>query len=197
MERLFEELIQGVLVGPFGSVDGFIDDRHAEALRHRIEQLEAEDALRHAGIGQLADFQKNTRVRSDRIFWMDPFSEHPAEKAFFQQVDLFVRYLNLTCFTSINAYEFHLTKYDVGAFYDRHVDQFRNDSGRQFSLICYLNENWCQGDGGELALFVDDAEHHVAPLAGRSVFFRSNEIEHAVLETSTPRLSVTGWLKTI
>ena len=32
--------------------------------------------------------------------------------------------------------------------------------------------------------------------AGKSVFFKSNELEHEVLVTYLPRMSITGWLKT-
>ena len=67
-------------------------------------------------------------------------------------MDKFVSHLNSTCYTGISSYEFHYTLYEAGSFYKKHIDQFRNNDSRQFSMIIYLNKNWEEDDGGELCI---------------------------------------------
>jgi SM-20-related protein len=86
--------------------------------------------------------------------------------------------------------------YEKGSFYKRHLDQFRNDNGRAFSMIMYLNADWELKDGGELCVYHAEHTQTISPQNGKCVFFRSNELEHEVLMTQAPRLSITGWLKT-
>uniref|UniRef100_UPI004047D529 2OG-Fe(II) oxygenase family protein n=1 Tax=Flavobacterium sp. TaxID=239 RepID=UPI004047D529 len=40
-----------------------------------------------------------------------------------------------------------------------------------------------------------DVTQKIAPTNRKTVFFKSNELVHEVLETHKPRLSVTGWLR--
>ena len=111
-------------------------------------------------------------------------------------MDDFVQYLNETCYTGITSYEFHYAMYEKGSFYKRHLDRFRNDDRRLFSMITYLNADWQEGDGGELSIFHDDGQtQNISPTNGKSVFFKSDELEHEVLKTIVPRMSITGWLR--
>ena len=59
----------------------------------------------------------------------------------------------------------------------------------------YLNAGWLADDGGELCIHQNNVTQLIAPTNGRSVFFKSSELEHEVLLTQKPRLSITGWLK--
>jgi SM-20-related protein len=118
------------------------------------------------------------------------------ENLFFDLMDRFVAYLNSTCYTGITGYEFHYALYETGSFYKRHLDQFRSNKSRAFSMIMYLNADWETKDGGELCVYHADRIQTIAPENGKCVFFRSNELEHEVLVTHKPRLSITGWLKT-
>ena len=108
----------------------------------------------------------------------------------------FILYLNQTCYTGITGFEFHYALYEKGSFYAKHLDQFKQQSSRAFSMMHYLNEDWKKADGGELCLHLGNELQLVAPISGTSVFFKSNEIPHAVLKTQKNRLSITGWLKT-
>ncbi|MNL15131.1 2OG-Fe(II) oxygenase superfamily protein [compost metagenome] len=111
-------------------------------------------------------------------------------------MDIFVSYLNRTCYTGITGYEFHYTLYEKGSFYKKHVDQFRNNEVRQYSMIMYLNAGWKEKDGGQLCIHHPDHLQNIAPMAGKSVFFKSSDLPHEVLRTNKPRMSITGWLKT-
>ena len=98
--------------------------------------------------------------------------------------------------TGINGYEFHYALYETGSFYKKHIDQFRNNPSRQYSMIIYLNTDWVAGDGGQLSIHqVGKASQEIDPTGGKTVFFKSSELEHEVLVANKPRISITGWLK--
>ncbi len=102
----------------------------------------------------------------------------------------------MTCYTGITDCEFHYTRYAPGSFYTKHYDRFQNDSSRAYSMVMYLNENWKKEDGGELCLHHENKTQLIAPQNGTCIFFQSDKMEHEVLQTNKPRLSITGWLKT-
>jgi SM-20-related protein len=62
-------------------------------------------------------------------------------------------------------------------------------------MISYLNANWQEKDGGELLIHQPHHNQKISPTQGKTVFFKSNELEHEVLVTQERRMSVTGWLK--
>jgi SM-20-related protein len=152
--------------------------------------------MHRAGIGNDMLQNHDMAVRSDLIYWLDRSHNDPVEDNFLDLIDEFVTYLNATCYTGITGYEFHYALYEEGSFYHRHLDRFRNNADREFSMIVYLNADWQQDDGGELCIHQNGNQRNISPLAGKSVFFRSNELEHEVLLTQKPRMSITGWLKT-
>ena len=110
-------------------------------------------------------------------------------------IDLFVLHLNSTCYTGIIAYEFHYVYYESGSFYKKHIDQFKNNDSRQYTMIFYLNENWELKDGGELCIHHSEKLQNISPQNGKSVFFKSSEVLHEVLTTNKERFSITGWFK--
>ncbi len=57
-----------------------------------------------------------------------------------------------------------------------------------------MNDDWKFGNGGELKIFSEHGDEIIAPIGNRLVLFRSDTIEHEVLETATSRKSLTGWL---
>ena len=148
-----------------------------------------------AGTGNSDVIVQDKTFRTDRIYWLDRKHNDPFENAFFNMMDAFIIHLNSNCYTGITGYEFHYTLYEVGSFYKKHIDQFRNSDSRKFSMIFYMNPDWLDGDGGELCVYKNEEEQKISPLNGRVVFFKSNELPHEVLVTNKPRLSITGWLK--
>ena len=127
------------------------------------------------------------------IYWLDRSHNDLSENAFFDLMDEFVSYLNASCYTGITGYEFHYALYPKGSFYKKHVDQFKNNAVRQFSMITYLNTDWKQEDGGELCVYQNGTQQNIAPTAGKSIFFKSSELEHEVLLSNKARMSITGW----
>jgi SM-20-related protein len=193
----FEALIQGLIDQGFGSCDGFLDEETISGLRNQLLILHKENKMFPAGIGKNLQHQINTLVRGDLIRWLDPESENIHERNFLQKIERFTRYLNQTCFTNIRSFEFHYAYYERNSFYKRHIDQFKYDSGRKYSLVLYLNEDWHPSDGGSLSLYLPDGTiQQQEPIEGRAVLFKSDKLEHEVRPSTTRfRLSVAGWLK--
>jgi SM-20-related protein len=54
---------------------------------------------------------------------------------------------------------------------------------------------WKETDGGKLKFFIDHKTLEIAPKENSMIFFNSQTMEHEVLETHVPRLSITGWLR--
>ncbi|RYG16446.1 MAG: 2OG-Fe(II) oxygenase [Chitinophagaceae bacterium] len=195
MQKIFDELIDSFIKDKVGIAENFLSISLAGHLKENLFALLKNNQLATAGIGNQKVVDHDKLIRSDRIYWLDRKNENVHENAFFDLMDLFVAYLNKTCYTGITGYEFHYTLYEKGAFYLQHLDQFRNNDSRKYSMIMYLNASWKTDDGGELCIHHVDQTQLISPTEGKSVFFKSDELVHEVLLTHQQRLSITGWLK--
>jgi SM-20-related protein len=195
MENSFETLIASYIENKVGISEHFLSDELANNLKQNLLSLNDNNQLLAAGTGNDNKLVHNAKVRSDTIYWLDKKHNNAHENAFFVQIEAFIVYLNQSCFAGITGYEFHYSLYEKGSFYKKHLDQFQDNSNRQFSMISYLNSNWQSQDGGELLIHQTNNNQTIAPTQGKTVFFKSNELEHEVLETNEIRMSVTGWLK--
>lgn len=192
---VFDELINDLIEKDFSFTDKmFPKDLLSNLLVNLNIKLENRQ-MKAAGIGNKFVYQRNLEVRGDVISWLDNNGSDVHELEFFKIVDDFISYLNSTCYSGINDSEFHYAVYDEGSFYKKHIDQFKSDFGRKYSMVTYLNENWNILDGGELMIYDDLNKIKIEPLFGRTVFFRSDIIEHEVLITNRQRFSIAGWLK--
>lgn len=178
-----------------GIAQDFLNVPLAKHLKNNLIKLYQNRLMNSAGTGNEQAAVLNRLVRSDMIYWLDRKHNDVHENDFFDLMDSFVLYLNQTCYTGIKSYEFHYTLYEKGSFYQKHTDQFQQNGSRAFSMVMYLNENWTTKDGGELCIYHLDNVQQVTPTNGKSVFFKSDELAHEVLQTNTPRMSITGWLK--
>jgi len=192
---LYESLIESIIHKGYGIADGFIEERLMEGLLTIADRKYQKGTFHQAGIGKGEDFTKDQSIRSDYILWIQPDTGFMEEQAFLAAIADFVAYMNRTCFTAINNYEFHYATYPVGSFYGRHLDQFKNDDSRKFSIICYLNPNWSPSYGGELVIYTEGGMEKILPIACRMVCFESARLEHEVLMATKPRKSITGWLR--
>lgn len=173
-------------------IDDFVENNHLTAVNAIFTVLIEQDELKKAGIGSV-DYQIVNEVRGDFIHWID----EPQIKElsfFFDKINLISEQLNQSCFLGIKSHEFHFALYPKGSFYEKHLDQFQERNNRMISVVFYLNENWQQGDGGELKIYKESGDIIIKPLANRLVLFKSDIIEHEVLQTMTSRKSITGWL---
>ncbi|ABG58247.1 2OG-Fe(II) oxygenase [Cytophaga hutchinsonii] len=195
MESSFETLINSYIETRVGIAEDFLSNTLSLHLRNHLLKIHADNLMHAAGTGNSGNIVPDKKVRGDSIYWLDRSYNNIHENDFLDQMEAFISYLNKNCYTGIKAYEFHYTIYEQGAFYKRHIDQFQNDSNRAFSIVSYLNTDWIETDGGELCIHHTAAEQRISPTNGKTVFFKSNEIEHEVLPTQANRLSITGWLK--
>ena len=192
LDIIFDKLIDSYLATNVGMVNNFLSKALSAHLADNITALYGNDLLLSAGTGNDILVNHNKLIRSDKIYWLDRIHNNSYENDFFNLMDRFVDYLNSTCYTGITGYEFHYTLYEKGSFYKRHLDNFKQNGTRAFSMIMYLNS---KVDGGELRIYQGNSFQDITPNAGKSVFFKSNELEHEVLVTYLPRMSITGWLK--
>lgn len=195
MEQAFEGVISSFLQDRVGLYHNFLSQELSNNLKGNLLELLLANQLKVAGIGNNSKLLTNKSIRSDVIYWLDRKHNDIHENSFFDLIDAFIKYLNTTCFTGITGYEFHYAYYDKGSSYKRHLDQFKDDQKRAFSVIFYLNENWCLEDGGQLCIYHQNTTQIIDPMNGKCVFFKSSELEHEVLLNHTPRMSITGWLK--
>ena len=195
MEKIFNNLIESYIDNKVGIAEHFLNKSLASGLKENLNSLYAENHMQAAGTGNDEVVAHNKSVRSDVIYWLDRKNENQKENDFFDLMDLFVSHLNETCYTGITGYEFHYALYEKGSSYKKHIDQFRTNKSRQYSMIMYLNEDWQLSDGGELCIHHKESLQHISPENGKIVFFKSSEIEHEVLLSHKPRMSITGWLK--
>ena len=195
MYTLFDTFIDSYLERKVGIVENFLSPTLSNHLKDNLNELYRQNQLLDAGIGNQIEINHDKKIRSDKIFWLDRIHHNKHENDFFDLMDSFILYLNQTCYTGITGYEFHYALYEKGSFYKKHVDQFRNNKKRVYSMIMYLNSEWQSGDGGELCIYKENDCQHIEPTQGKSVFFKSDELEHEVLLANKPRMSITGWLK--
>jgi SM-20-related protein len=197
MTQHFDLLIDSYLQNNIGIDTLFLSDELSQGLQQNILRLNKEEKMSQAQIGNDLQKDKQQTMRSDKIYWLDKAHNNRFENEFLSLVENFIEHLNKTCYTGINAYEFHYALYEEGTFYKRHKDQFKNDSNRKYSLISYLNNNWAEVDGGQLCVYQHGEVQKILPHSQTSVFFKSDQMEHEVQLANRSRMSITGWLKQI
>jgi SM-20-related protein len=151
------------------------------------------DEFHAAAVGRGIEQQRNRFVRRDLIHWMN--DRLPALAPWRQWTEALRTHLNRRLFLGLFSFESHLAHYRPGDFYRTHVDAFRGEANRVVSLVCYLNEHWIEGDGGELVLHTGQGPLAVPPAYRTVVLFLSEEMPHEVKPARRDRFSVTGWFR--
>jgi SM-20-related protein len=180
-------------------VPDFMTGTETGRLRHHaLSGLEAQD-FRPAGIGRGSGGEVNPARRSDLIHWID------TQDAGFRQLcgerlEALRLAINAHLFLGLFDLETHFAIYRPGAFYEKHLDQFRDAGRRKLTIVLYLNRKWTANDGGELLLYTQDTDDSqpvtILPQGGTLVCFLSEVFPHEVLPAGRDRLSLTGWFRT-
>lgn len=194
MDDLYENIADGLASHGYSVFDGFLSDDEVRTILALDTFRETSDYFKKAGIGNRARHQYNEAIRGDYIHWLDKNKVSGPLAAYLGRLRDLRLFLNRSLFLSLQDEEVHMTVYPAGAFYKRHLDQFREDDRRKLSVICYLNEDWHAEHGGQLRLYSPEGNIEILPLAGRLVCLRSDLIEHEVLPATRERLSLTGWM---
>lgn len=193
-ESVFDNIADDLANEGYAIVDNFLSDKETEQI---IQLDDFQNGLLHmkkAGIGQQTDFRINESIRGDYIRWIDKSSAVPPLKIYIDRITDLMRFINRSLFLSLKDIELHTTVYPAGAYYKRHLDQFKPGDHRKLSAICYLNKDWTDDLGGQLRMYLKRGMLDTLPTAGRLVIFRSDMIEHEVLPSKKERLSITGWM---
>lgn len=177
--------------------DDFLHPDCIPTLDQWFTELEAKDLLKQAKIGNTLTLNENKLIRNDKIYWIENFPATLSEITSF--LDLFKETMNKNLFLSLKRYEMHLSQYDTGSFYKKHLDQSTQNKNRILTVIIYLNKNWQSTDGGLLSVYSGtDSEKilfQVNPTFGKLVVFRSDLFPHEVMVANKKRRALTGWFR--
>lgn len=195
--EVFDRIADVIARDGYVIVDQALPAPLVDALFVQLSAL-PETALSRAGIGREAQQQSNPFVRRDEICWLDPCM--PASVAFFEWMEQLRLGINRQLFLGLFDFEAHFARYEVGAFYKRHLDAFDGFArNRVLSVVLYLNPAWQPSDAGELVLYAPGEQGEtvetVQPVYGRLAVFLSERFPHEVLPTNTARFSIAGWFR--
>jgi SM-20-related protein len=188
----FDALTRGLEERGFVVQPGGLPPEVARVLVSYADAVDADD-FHAAAVGRGMEQQRNRFVRRDLIHWID--EREPALAPWHAWTESLRVHLNRQLFLGLFSFESHVAHYRPGDFYRRHVDAFRGEANRVISLVCYLNEAWKEGDGGELVLYTDQGPVTVQPTYRTVVLFLSEETPHEVKPAQRDRFSVTGWFR--
>jgi len=194
MISVFEAIADGLAQHSYAVADQFLSQKEVMAITGRDDFQRGSEHFKKAGIGKQQQHHINESIRGDYIQWLDKKQAGPGLPIYIEKVEQLMQYLNQSLFLSLKDFEIHMTVYPVGSYYKRHLDQFKKDDHRRLSIICYLNEDWKEENGGQLRIYLPEGPKDILPLAGRLVCFRSDLLEHEVLPATRERLSLTGWI---
>lgn len=163
----------------------------AAECRNRAQNGDLSDAA--VGRGKAQQVQEG--IRGDRIQWLETGQSAACDR-YLALMDELRQALNQAFYLGLEDFECHFACYAPGAFYQRHLDRFRDDDRRSVSAVFYLNEDWLPEQGGALRLYLPDGgEHDVLPQACTLALFMSADMPHEVLAATRERLSLTGWFR--
>lgn len=194
MNTSFDAIVDGLAEQGYAVVDQFLSQDEVEAIIGLEDFKTADIQFKKAGIGNSKSLQIHETIRGDYIQWLDRTNAPEAVRVYLSRLEELIQFINRSLFLSLKDIEVHMTVYPAGSFYKRHLDQFKQDDHRKLSVICYLNAEWKEEHGGQLRMYLPDRSLDILPFAGRLVIFRSDQIEHEVLPSTRPRLSITGWM---
>ncbi len=192
LQNSFQIIADGIAEHGYAMVDHFLAPAEVAAIL-ALESFSKAEGFHQAGIGKNQHHQVNEAIRGDQIQWLETEAPAPLQ-VYLERLHALRGFLKESLFLSLRDVEVHQTIYPPGAYYKRHLDQFKKDDHRRLSVICYLNPNWTAQEGGQLRIYLEPGSVDVLPIAGRLVCFRSDLLEHEVLPATRPRLSITGWM---
>lgn len=157
-----------------------------------LEEVSKRQDLTAAGVGRAGALQQNTEIRRDQTAWLDGSSE--AQQQYLALMLALQTQMNRQCFLGLTHHECHFARYQIGDFYQTHLDAFRGRSNRVLTTVLYLNS---VAEGGELVIYDENNNElqRVLPQAGLLVMFESERFPHQVLPAKALRYSIAGWFR--
>lgn len=194
-----EHIAQTIAAQGWCVTPDFIDAPLLCALATESEALWQAQDFREARIGTGRTQAHDTAIRGDFILWLDEHAMTCAQQRYAQQLETLRQTLNRQLFLGAFDTELHLARYPAGACYQKHLDRHAGSQARLLSCVLYLNQGWIEQDGGQLRLYLNEAQRpqmlDIVPSGGTLVTFLSGDFYHEVLPARRPRLSITGWMR--
>ena len=200
-----------------------LDPELVAALRNEAKAQEQAGETYDGRVGRAHHETQALSVRKTRIAWLDGAS--PAQKRFMAGAEALRIAMNQRLFLGLFEFEAHFAVYPPGGFYARHLDAFTRPSAsagslsgrkaertRVVSLVAYLNEDWSDADGGQLAVWettpLDETGRpelnrldalppaaELQPSGGGLVLMLSEAIPHEVRLSHAVRYAIPGWFR--
>jgi len=191
----FSTIIDDLATRGWSLQSAFLSSDVTRQLADECRRRYAEGALAPAGVGRGEEQAVREGIRGDHIHWLEAGQAAVCD-AYLARMDELRQTLNRELFLGLEEFECHFALYPPGAFYQTHLDRFRDDDSRCVSAVLYLNPDWRAADGGELRLYLADGSSlDIPPRAGDLLLFLSGDFPHEVLVTQADRLSLTGWFR--
>lgn len=174
----------------------FLPGKLVSLLSAEIESFHHSCKLVPAGTGQGQEREVRQDIRGDGICWLDESQATPAQLEYLDRMETLRLEINRQLQLGLFDLEVHFARYPAGSSYKRHLDVFREDARRALSVICYLNQDWHEEEGGHLRLYPEKAQPvDILPTGGTLACFISSGMPHEVLPATRPRISLTGWFR--
>jgi SM-20-related protein len=191
----FSPIIDDLAARGWSLQSSFLSTDLTHALADECRRRHADGELAPAGVGRGDEQAVREGIRGDHVLWLEPGQGAVCDR-YLELMDGLRQQLNRELFLGLEEFECHFAFYPPGAFYQTHLDRFRDDDSRCVTAVVYLNPDWQPADGGELRMhFADGAWLDVPPLAGDLLVFLSGDFPHEVKVTHADRLSLTGWFR--
>lgn len=191
----FSPIIDDLATRGWSLQNSFLSRDLTHALADECRRRHVEGELAPAGVGRGEAQAVREGIRGDHIHWLEPGQAEVCD-SYLELMDGLRQQLNRELFLGLEEFECHFAFYPPGAFYQTHLDRFRDDDSRCVTAVVYLNPDWKPADGGELRMhFADESWLDVPPLAGDLLVFLSGDFPHEVRVTHADRLSLTGWFR--
>ena len=195
LQRHLPQIIDDLAARGWSRLDNVLPATLTHELAEECRKRARAGALNPAGVGRGQGLAVREGIRGDSIQWLEHGQSAPSD-GYLQAMDELRRALNQAFYLGLEDFECHFACYPPGAFYQKHLDRFRDDDRRTVTAVYYLNEAWQTEHGGALRLYLaDETELDVLPSAGTLVLFISAELPHEVLPATRERLSLTGWFR--
>lgn len=141
----------------------------------------------------LTNGEQVASIRGDNIRWID--ESCAIGFVYLKSIDNLGRFFNQTYYLGIKRSEAHYANYPKGFGYSWHSDNPKGKDDRVISAVFYLNDDWCEDDGGQITVIdKNNKTHQLLPKANRLIIFDSNLI-HQVEITHKTRYSIATWLR--
>ena len=195
LQRHLPQIIDDLAARGWSRLDNVLPATLTHELAEECRKRARAGALNPAGVGRGQGLAVREGIRGDSIQWLEQGQSAPSD-GYLQAMDELRSALNQAFYLGLEDFECHFACYPPGAFYQKHLDRFRDDDRRTVTAVYYLNEAWQTEHGGALRLYLaDETELDVLPSAGTLVLFISAELPHEVLPATRERLSLTGWFR--